>query len=143
MADQRQQVDEAIQAGQRVLAQLDIVEDQLGRARTWGLIDIFSTGFISAIFKHSKLNEADGAMRQLTYLIDEFNREISDVKVWYNVKKIGMGEGWAVADGLLDNILVDALVLSHIGETRRQVAEIRPQVTAALEKLYTLRIQLG
>ena len=143
MGDPRQQVDEAIQAGQRVLAQLDVVEDQLSRAGIWGWIDIFSKGFISAIFKHSRLNEADHAMAQLTALIDEFNREISDVKVWYNVQKIGMGNGWAIADGLLDNIILDAIVLTHIGEVQKQIAEIRPQVNAALENLYTLRVQMG
>ncbi len=82
MGDPRQQVDEAIQAGQRVLAQLDVVEDQLSRAGIWGWIDIFSKGFISAIFKHSRFHEADHAMDPRPALIDEVNPGISDVKVW-------------------------------------------------------------
>ncbi len=143
MKTQWEELNEAILAGERAAEQLNAVEDELGRAKTWGWIDLFSGGgLFSAIFKHARLEDADAGMRQLAALIDDFNKEVSDLKVFYNVQKIGMGSGWAVADWLLDGIFVDAMVLSHIGDTQRQVAEIRPQINSALERLYALRDEL-
>ncbi len=140
MKTQLEELNEAIAAGQRVLEQLDYVEDQLGRAKTWGWIDMFSRGgFISAMFKHARMEDADYAMRELAARIDAFNAEVQDLMVFYNVEKISMGGGWVFADLFFDGIFVDALVLSHIGDAQRQVAEIRPQIVSAVDRLAVLR----
>lgn len=143
MKTQLQEVNEAITAGEDALYQIGIVEAELDSAKTWGWIDIFSKGgFISAMVKHSRLSEAEDAMNSLRRTIDRFNSEISDIKIYDNVGAISMGTGMELADWLLDGTIIDAITLSRIGDSQRQVAQLRGQIESALQRLYSMRATL-
>ncbi len=140
MRSQLQEIEEAIGWGHEVLDQIGEVEDRLRSAKNWGWFDILTKGgFISALFKHGKLEEAHNAMIRLSSTIDRFNSEISDIRIYNDVSKITMGAGVQIADAFLDSILVDGLVQMKIGESQRELAELRIQTENALNRLYALR----
>ena len=78
-------------------------------------------------------------MIRLSSTIDRFNSEISDIRIYNDVSKITMGAGVQIADAFLDSILVDGLVQMKIGESQRELAELRMQTENALNRLYALR----
>ena len=56
MADNRmrQEVREAIEAGEQALASLQAASRQLNGARNWGIADLLGGGFFTDMVKHSK-----------------------------------------------------------------------------------------
>lgn len=140
MKTQLQEINEAIEAGYQVLEQLQIVEDNLRRAQGWGIVDMFSKGgFISALLKHSRLSDAEAAMNELTYRLNRFNSELSDIHISNNVGQITMGTGMQLADWFFDGLIVDVMALSRIGESQRQVADLRRQIENAMDRLFYLK----
>jgi len=67
---------EAVQAGERVLQTLYAARDKLGSARNWGIFDMLGGGFISDLVKHSKMNDASALMEQAKSDIQRFQREL-------------------------------------------------------------------
>ena len=143
MKTQLEEVNEALAAGYYALRQISVVEGHLDSAKGWGYFDLFSRGgFLTSILKHSKLQDAENAMQQLAYTINRFNSELSDIKISNNVGQLTMSSGMQFADWFFDGLFVDAMTLSHIGESQRQVEDLRFQVQQAVDKLNTLKSAL-
>lgn len=77
----KREMQEAVQAGERVLQTLYAARDKLGSARNWGIFDMLGGGFISDLVKHSKMNDASALMEQAKSDIQRFQRELRDVQV--------------------------------------------------------------
>ena len=75
----KREMQEAVQAGERVLQTLYAARDKLGSARNWGIFDMLGGGFISDLVKHSKMNDASALMEQAKSDIQRFQRELRDV----------------------------------------------------------------
>ena len=55
---------EAIDAGRRAIRSLQTARDNLDSAKNWGLVDMFGGGFLTTMFKHSKMDQARQNMEQ-------------------------------------------------------------------------------
>lgn len=137
---QYQEVLEAISAGNEALRQVSEVERNLSSAKGWGWFDLFSDGgLLTALIKHSKLDQAQEAMNQLNYTVNRFNSELSDIHISNNVGQITMSTGMQLADWFFDGLLVDGITLSRIGDSQREVAELKNDIDHAMERLYYLK----
>ena len=52
----RNEMREAILAGERALSSLRSAQEKLNSAGNWGLLDMFGGGMFSTLIKHSKMN---------------------------------------------------------------------------------------
>ena len=68
----KREMQEAVQAGERVLQTLYAARDKLGSARNWGIFDMLGGGFISDLVKHSKMNDASALMNRRKAIFSVF-----------------------------------------------------------------------
>ena len=134
MADQRVEIAEAIEAGNRALSALNEVERHISTARGLGIWDMLGGGLISGMLKHSKMNDADRAMQQARIELERFQKELKDVQIYYDVA-IKFDGFTRFADYFFDNVLVDFLVQTKIAETLNQVKNIKQQVSDTIVRL--------
>lgn len=136
MKTQLVEINEATLAGHDVLNQIEMVQNKLHKAKTWGFIDLFSDGgLLSAIFKHDNLHDAQQSLTVLEEKINKFNDELDDVKIDSNIKDVMMSKGIEIADWLLDGLFIDVYTLSKIGDSQRQLDNLRSNVEHILSSL--------
>ena len=124
---------EAIVAGERALDSLIEAQNQLRKARNWGIYDILGGGFLSSMIKHSKIDNARSCIERAKYDLDVFNRELQDVSGSINVD-IG---GLLTFFDVMDNFFADLLVQSKISDASRQVEQSIYKVEDILRRLKT------
>lgn len=124
---------EAIVAGERALDSLIEAQNQLRKARNWGIYDILGGGFLSSMIKHSKIDNARSCIERAKYDLDVFNRELQDVSGSINVD-IG---GLLTFFDVMDNFFADLLVQSRISDASRQVEQAIYKVEDILRRLKT------
>ena len=122
---------EAIVAGERALDSLIEAQNQLRKARNWGIYDILGGGFLSSVIKHSKIDNARSCIERAKYDLDVFNRELRDVSGSINVD-IG---GLLTFFDVMDSFFADLLVQSRISDASRQVEQAIMRVEDILRRL--------
>ena len=125
---------EAIVAGERALDSLIEAQNQLRKARNWGIYDILGGGFLSSMIKHSKIDNARSCIERAKYDLDVFNRELRDVSGSINVD-IG---GLLTFFDVMDSFFADLLVQSRISDASRQVEQAIVRVEDILRRLKSL-----
>ena len=125
---------EAIVAGERALDSLIEAQNQLRKARNWGIYDILGGGFLSSVIKHSKIDNARSCIERAKYDLDVFNRELRDVSGSINVD-IG---GLLTFFDVMDSFFADLLVQSRISDASRQVEQAIMRVEDILRRLKSL-----
>lgn len=118
----KQEIKEAIGAGERALQSLRAAQDKLNSARSWGIFDMLGGGFITDMIKHSKLNDAASYMENAKADLRIFQRELRDVDVPANIE-IEISGFLSFADFFFDGFVADYLVQSKIADARRQVSD--------------------
>ena len=137
------EINEAEVAGKEVLNQIDMIEDKLHRAKTWGFIDLLSDrGFLTAILKHDNLHTAQELLDDLKSKIAKFNHELDDIKVDTQLNDVMMSRGIEIADWLVDGIIVDAITLSRISDSQKQMENLRNKVQSVLDELNKIKNKL-
>jgi DNA repair exonuclease SbcCD ATPase subunit len=137
MADlhnQDRELQEAIQAGQRVQAGIDGAVSALESASNWGTWDLLGGGMLSSAIKHGKLDDANQAIQEVQPLLQRFQRELADVQ--------GMTGLQVQTDGLesfidifFDGLLVDLLVQSKINDSLEAARSMQKRVRGLVEDL--------
>jgi len=115
--DYEKERQEAIIAGERALDSLYEAQNQLRKARNWGIYDILGGGFISSLIKHSKIDNARSCIERAKYDLQCFNRELRDVSYDINVD---IGDFLTFFD-LMDSFFADLLVQSRIADASRRI----------------------
>ncbi len=123
----QREVQEAKNAGNQVMDQIDRIENALRSASNWGMVDMFSDSFLSDVAKYSKMDEAQAELKNLNRLLQAYARELRDLNVHMNISA-DLGSGMRMADILFDNISTDSSARSRIDGIRRQVSQFRYQV---------------
>ena len=118
----RQEIQEAIQAGERALSSLKAAQEKLNSARNWGIFDMLGGGFITDLVKHSKMNDASSYMEAAKRDLLVFQRKLKDVSVPMNLR-MEIGGFLSFADFFFDGIVADYLVQSKIADVREQVSD--------------------
>lgn len=122
---------EAVYAGERALDSLYEAQNQLRKARNWGIYDILGGGFFSSLIKHSKIDNARTCIERAKYDLQSFSRELQDVSYDLDVD-IG---GFLTFFDFMDSFFADLLVQSRISDASRRVDEAIDKVQEILSSL--------
>ena len=69
---QRREIREALAAGHAALTAADDILQSLSTAEDWGTMDMFGGGFLSTMFKHEAIDEAQGKVEGLQFALRKF-----------------------------------------------------------------------
>ncbi len=130
----RQEIQEAVRAGERALGSLRSAQSKLSSARSWGVWDIIGGGLITSMVKHSKINDASSFLERAKMDLKTFQRELKDVPDFAGLG-IEIGGFLSFADCFLDGFLADCMVQSKINDAKRQVDSAVIQVERLLGQL--------
>ena len=122
---------EAVYAGEKALDSLYEAQNQLRKARNWGIYDILGGGFLSSLIKHSKIDNARSCIERAKYDLQSFSRELQDVSYDLDVD-IG---GFLTFFDFMDSFFADILVQSRISNASRRVDEAIDKVQEILSSL--------
>lgn len=122
---------EAIYAGERALDSLYEAQNQLRKARNWGIYDIIGGGFLSSLIKHSKIYNARTCIEKAKYDLQRFSDELRDVS--YNLD-VDIGSFLTFFD-LMDSFLADVLVQSKLADASHKIDEAIRKVHDILRRL--------
>lgn len=130
----REEIMEAVTAGERALRSLYAAQEKLNSARNWGILDLFGGGLITDLVKHSKMDDASAYIESAKYDLQIFQRELRDVDVPMNIR-MEIGGFLSFADFFFDGLVADYLVQSRIAEARSQVDDAIQRVERLLQEL--------
>lgn len=137
------EINQASVAGKQVLDQIDLIQNKLSRAKTWGFIDLFSdSSLLTTILKHNKLHEAQDSVEVLKEKIKCFNSELQDIKVNEQINSVMMSKGIIIADWLIDGLVIDVVTLSRISDSQSEINKLKSEVESVLKKLDTIKQNL-
>ena len=129
--DYEKERQEAIYAGERALQSLREAQEQLRKARNWGIYDIIGGGLFSSLIKHSKIDNARSCIERAKYDLQVFNRELRDVSMNLD---FDIGDFLTFFD-LMDSFLADLMVQSKIADASRKVEDAIYRVEDILRRL--------
>ena len=116
----RQEINEAVRAGEKTLVSLRAAQSKLASARNWGIWDMLGGGLITSMIKHSRIDDASSYLESARTDLKIFQRELKDIsdfsELWSDV-----GGFLSFADLLLDVIISDWIVQVYIGEAIKPV----------------------
>lgn len=130
----KQQLREAIIAGECALTLLTDAEESLSSAQGWGLFDMLGGGFISTLAKRSKMNDAKDDLEAAQRALRDFERELRDVQIAADLK-FKTGGFLSFADYVFDSTLVDFLVQRKIDKAKSSLKKTKRQVASILKAL--------
>lgn len=130
----KQELAEAITAGERALRSLKAAQEKLKSARNWGLYDMLGGGWISSAIKQSKVKDASLDMENAKRDLQIFQRELQDVHVSQELR-VEIGSFLSFADFFFDGFVADYLVQSKINDAREQVEDAIYRVENLLRDL--------
>ena len=122
---------EAVYAGERALDSLYEAQNQLRKARNWGIYDILGGGFFSSLIKHSKIDNARSCIERAKYDLQRFSDELKDVS--YNLD-VDVGSFLAFFD-IMDSFFADLLVQRKIADASRKIDDAIYKVQDILRSL--------
>lgn len=135
ITNQLGEVDEAIAVGNACIIEIKSIEDSLSSAEGWGAWDLMGGGMISAMAKHSDLDNAQTSAEHLQVLLSSFRTELADVKIYQNMGQVNIDGFLRFADYFFDGLIADWSVLSRIHDSQKSVSQVANQVSMALEQL--------
>lgn len=135
---QIKEVDEALDAGNAAVNQILSIEESLDSAEGWGVFDMLGGGMMSAMAKHSHLDEAQEQVENLQYMLSRFRTELTDIRINADMQ-LQIDGFLRFADYFFDGFIVDWAVLDRINESQAQVAGTKSQVYKVLEDLHEIR----
>jgi hypothetical protein len=136
------EVDEAIYAGDWVLSALNKMEDQLESAKGWATWDILGGGMFVDMAKHSAIDKANQTARDVQHLLKSFNKELSDVGRYTDIK-VDISGFATFADFFFDGLFVDWFVKSKINNSLSKVRSVRSEINRILDDLRRNRGELN
>lgn len=116
----RQEINEAVRAGEKALVSLRAAQSKLVSARNWGIWDILGGGLITSMVKHSRIDDASSYLESARMDLKVFQRELKDISDFSELG-IDVGGFLSFADLFLDGIIADWMVQRKIDEAIRQV----------------------
>lgn len=102
----RQEIEEAIRAGEKALISLYSAWDRLVSAHGWGIWDMIGGGFVTSLVKHTKIDEASSYLESAKMDLKIFQRELRDIPDFSGLG-IDIGGFLSFADLFLDGIIAD------------------------------------
>lgn len=123
----QREIREALVAGEHVLQQISSIEETLRSASNWGMVDMFSDGFISDVVKYGKIDDAKRKFERLNQLLRTYSKELQDLNLKLNLTT-NISSGMQFADFFFDGFIADSIALDKINRMRDEISEIRRRV---------------
>ncbi len=136
----QKELQEAIQAGARVLSGLETVLDSLESARSWGNWDLLGGDLLSTIVKHDHMDDARQASEQVQSQLNAFLRELKDVSQYEEIS-FDVAPLEYFGDLFLDGLVFDWLVQSKILRGLEQTRALKEHVAQLKHSLEQQQIQ--
>lgn len=136
-SNDRQEIEEAIRAGQRARYSLLQAKDCLKSAGNWGILDMIGGGLFTTFVKRSKMNDAERLVQLARNDLMQFRQELTDVSA-ISEFRIETGKFLAFADYFLDCFVTDLFVQSKIQDAKKQVDDAIENVESILRQLEDL-----
>lgn len=130
----RQEVWEAIQAGEQALSSLQDVKSRLESAGSWGIFDLLGGGFVASMIKRSKLEDAQSLMHRAQRDIKAFERELKDITIDLDLQ-VDIDDFLSFADVFMDNFFADYLVQRKIDKAKKQTEDAIKLIRSLLNAL--------
>lgn len=137
----KQQLREAIVAGECALTLLGDAEDSLSGAQGWGLFDMLGGGLISTMAKRSKMKDAKADLEAAQRALRDFERELRDVSIASDLH-IDTDGFLSFADYVFDSAFVDFLVQRKINKAQDGLRKTKRQVSSIVKALKEKYAQL-
>ena len=134
----RQEIDEAIRAGDKALISLRLAQEKLSSAKNWGILDILGGGLITNMVKHSKINDASSYLREAKDSLRVFQRELKDIPD-FTALEIDRGSFLSFADFFFDGFIADYMVQTKISDAKDKINEAIIRVESLLRELKAYR----
>lgn len=131
---------EAIDAGKRVLSELERVKDSLDSASGWGTWDIMGGGFMSDMMKHSHLDDAKNRLNNAQSLVRNFRTELADVNMNLDIH-INTDGFMKFADFFFDGLFADISMQSRISDSQDSVTSSKREIENAINQLEKLLVK--
>ncbi len=129
----RQELREAVSAGEHVHRELQSIVKILDSAQSWGMWDMLGGGILATGVKHSKMEEARRQIHVLQQSVRKFNRELADLD------ELGidlhLSEFETFADYFFDGLIIDWLVQSKINRSLEQAEQQLNRVNSTVRTL--------
>ena len=116
---------------------VDEAERKFRNARGWGIVDILGGGFFTDLIKHSQLSSASDIMGQINILLQQLQRELSDISFPADYR-MNDATFATLADFLFDGILADAYMQSKIISSLNQIRELKNRLMYLQNRLYSM-----
>jgi len=130
----KQELKEAIDAGERVLFSLQRAQKELKSAKTWGMVDLFGGGLIVDLIKRGRMKDAQRWMDEARKDLRIFETELRDVDLASQLD-LQVDDFLTFADFFFDGMVADFLMHTRIAETKEKVEEAIDRVTYLLATL--------
>lgn len=142
LAQQRsldKEIGEAIHAGEVAAQRVASIQSELNGADGWGTFDLFGGGAISALAKHSHLDNAQSEIEILQTELRRFQTELNDVTIQADMQ-VRVDGFMGFADYFFDCLLVDWAILDHIHDAQEQIQTTDNQIQEALHRLRQMQL---
>lgn len=138
MDQQHKEIQEAINAGEQLLYQLEQSRLYLKKASHWGLYDMLGGGFFATMIKHNRINDAKRYMDDSRMLLQRFSSELRDIYTTFD--DLGDIDGfWTFADYFMDGFLADFMVQTKINKALSKLDGLITSVRNILSQLYQMK----
>lgn len=128
------ELDEAIEAGNKVKHALSNVIESLESAEGWGTLDMFGGGMISSMVKHDHIDKATDYIHQAQTSMRNFQKELLDVDDVSDLQ-IDISGMLKFADFFFDGFIVDWMVQGRIKDSLEQARDQHAGVVTIIQKL--------
>lgn len=139
--NQKQEISEAVRAGQEAEKLTDSILDSLSGAEDWGTWDMLGGGLIADVAKYEHLDDAQAKVEDLQEALRCFKTELADIDIQADMQ-IAVDDFLRFADYFFDNLFTDWAVMDSIHESQNQVQKTQEQIQEVLEKLSVMKDNL-
>lgn len=127
---------EAIDAGNKVIIELERVISSLKKAGNWGVVDLIGGGLIVTAVKHSKIDKAKDSIYKVQNLLGRFQRELADIHISPESQLgVEISSFAKFADYIFDGLIFDWVVQSKIRKSLDNAVEMHENVEKIISDL--------
>ncbi|RAP75994.1 hypothetical protein [Paenibacillus montanisoli] len=133
------EIQEALTAGQRVMASLEDASNSLEKAENWGKWDLWGGGgMITHHAKHDHIDNARNFIHQANHQLLEFRDELKDLERTIHVE-IDISGTLKMADFWFDGLITDWIVQGRIQSSQEQTLQAIHNVRIVVNQLRSER----
>ena len=136
--NQKQEISEAVRAGQEAEKLTDSILESLSDAEGWGTWDMLGGGLLADVAKYGYLDDAQEKVEELQEALRCFKTELADIDIQADMQIAG-DDFLRFADYFFDNLFTDWAVMDSIHESQRRVQKTREQIQDVLGKLSVIK----